>query len=141
MGTRIVDPATGTVMHEAHGTAFTDELERAYVQIDLAVSADRKRDQAQKLIYRLRQSADAIAKLQARLDGMRKAHDDDAAKLPGMVPDGYSVAYEDVAEGSPVLPSALVAPEDAASVPVESPQSTSDKPNRFDAIALEAANA
>lgn len=146
MGTRVIDTTTGTVVATAHGTAYTDELERAYVEIDMAVNADRKRDQAQKLINRLRQSADSIDKLQRRVDGMRKAHGASVGELTahGTLPDGYSVEWEDVEGDTPVTPKRLVAPEESASVPEQTDESApepSAKPNRFDAIALEAANA
>lgn len=135
MGTHIVetDQHGNTVRILAHvaGDGWTDEA-------DMAISNGRKREQAEVLIARAKRNARVIADNERAQQGRRHEQTRTLAALADSLPFGTRVEFDD--QGTPVsLVNMEDTPEQAtASVESETPTRA---PNRFDAIALEAANA
>lgn len=131
MGTRIVDTETGAIVAESHGVAWTDAA-------DMAISNGRKRELAETLIARAKRNAKVIAEQEKAQQGRRHEQSRTLAALADSLPFGTRVEFDD--QGTPVgLVNVEDTPEQTASG-VESEQST-QAPNKFDAIALQVANA
>jgi len=135
MGTRIVetDQHGNTVRELAHttGVAWTDAA-------DMAISNGRKREQAEVLIARAKRNARVIADQEKAQQGRRHEQTRTLAALADSLPFGTRVEFDD--QGTPV---ALVNVEESpgqTTMRVESETGT-QAPNKFDAIALQVANA